>query len=166
MGTGTGIWAIDFANEFPGAQIIGTDLSPMAPTWIPANLKLEIDDATLSWTYPENHFDFIHTRYLFGAIRDWPALFKEAFRALQPGGWIEDVEMDTKFYSDDGTVDAVAALSKWDELYREAGKRIGSSFSLVADNTQEGSLREAGFTDIHIRTYKVGPQLGNRWGGC
>src|ERR1700743_1076748 len=33
VGTGTGIWAIDFADEFPSAQVIGTDLSPIQPSW-------------------------------------------------------------------------------------------------------------------------------------
>jgi methylase of polypeptide subunit release factors len=31
VGTGTGIWAIDFADEFPSAQVIGNDLSPIQP---------------------------------------------------------------------------------------------------------------------------------------
>jgi methylase of polypeptide subunit release factors len=29
--TGTGIWAIEFADEYPGANVIGTDLSPIQP---------------------------------------------------------------------------------------------------------------------------------------
>ena len=32
VGTGTGIWAIDFADEFPSASVIGTDLSPIQPS--------------------------------------------------------------------------------------------------------------------------------------
>lgn len=32
LGTGTGIWAIDFADEYPSANVIGTDLSPIQPT--------------------------------------------------------------------------------------------------------------------------------------
>ncbi|KAK4936093.1 hypothetical protein LTR28_010227 [Elasticomyces elasticus] len=31
IGTGTGLWAIDFADEHPSAQVIGTDLSPIQP---------------------------------------------------------------------------------------------------------------------------------------
>ena len=31
VGTGTGIWAIDFADEYPSASVIGTDLSPIQP---------------------------------------------------------------------------------------------------------------------------------------
>ena len=31
IGTGTGIWAIDFADEYPSARVVGTDLSPIQP---------------------------------------------------------------------------------------------------------------------------------------
>lgn len=31
LGTGTGIWAIDFADIAPEAQVIGNDLSPIQP---------------------------------------------------------------------------------------------------------------------------------------
>lgn len=30
----------DFADEYPNCEVIGTDLSPIQPTWIPPNLKL------------------------------------------------------------------------------------------------------------------------------
>ena len=33
LGTGTGIWAIEMADEHPDAEIIGTDLSATQPTW-------------------------------------------------------------------------------------------------------------------------------------
>lgn len=32
LGTGTGIWAIDMADKYPSARVIGTDLSPVQPT--------------------------------------------------------------------------------------------------------------------------------------
>ena len=31
VGTGTGIWAIDFADDFPDTTVFGTDLSPTQP---------------------------------------------------------------------------------------------------------------------------------------
>jgi tRNA G46 methylase TrmB len=31
VGTGTGIWAMDFGDEFPEAEVIGTDISPIQP---------------------------------------------------------------------------------------------------------------------------------------
>ncbi|KAL8796300.1 MAG: hypothetical protein Q9195_001415 [Heterodermia aff. obscurata] len=33
IGTGTGIWAIEMADQYPNSTIIGTDLSPIQPSW-------------------------------------------------------------------------------------------------------------------------------------
>ena len=32
VGTGTGLWAMDFANQYPSARVVGTDLSPIQPS--------------------------------------------------------------------------------------------------------------------------------------
>jgi ubiquinone/menaquinone biosynthesis C-methylase UbiE len=70
LGTGTGIWAIDFADAFPNTQVTGTDISPIQPSWVPPNLKFEIEDFTEEWTFPGNTFDYIHMRYLYGSVPD------------------------------------------------------------------------------------------------
>jgi SAM-dependent methyltransferase len=80
VGTGTGIWAIDFADQHPSAQVIGTDLSPVQPTEVPPNLHFEVDDCTLEWLYTKESFDFIHARVLCGCIADWPAFYKEVLK--------------------------------------------------------------------------------------
>ena len=80
VGTGTGIWAIDFAEEFPDAQVIGTDISAIQPTSVPYNLAWLIDDCeTSDWDYGFS-FDYVHIRTLFGSIKDWPALYEKAYR--------------------------------------------------------------------------------------
>lgn len=33
LGTGTGIWAIDMADKYPEAEVIGVDLSVIQPKW-------------------------------------------------------------------------------------------------------------------------------------
>lgn len=53
IGTGTGLWAIDIANKFPSAVVVGTDLSPIQPQWVPPNCKFEVDDAELDFTYKD-----------------------------------------------------------------------------------------------------------------
>lgn len=71
IGTGTGIWAIDIADEFPEASVIGTDISPIQPSWIPPNCQFYVDDAEATeWAY--ENYDLIHGRSLGGAIADWP----------------------------------------------------------------------------------------------
>jgi ubiquinone/menaquinone biosynthesis C-methylase UbiE len=145
----------DFADEHPDAQVIGTDLSPIQPIWVPPNVKFEVDDATLSWTWPADTFDFVHMRYLFGAIIDWPALFREAIRCCKPGGWVQSAEVDVEFKSDDGTVDSEPILTKWAELYREGGQRTGRSFAVLEDKSQTRGMEDAGFKDIQVVNFKV-----------
>lgn len=53
VGTGTGILAMDMADAYPSAQITGTDISPIQPTWVPPNCIFQIEDVhhwRLLWT--------------------------------------------------------------------------------------------------------------------
>lgn len=70
----------DFADEFPSAEVIGTDLSPIQPLFVSPNCRFEIDDACSEWTYAPNTFDFIHIRAMYGSVADWPALYTEVFK--------------------------------------------------------------------------------------
>ncbi|KAL1303402.1 hypothetical protein AAFC00_006794 [Neodothiora populina] len=49
VATGTGIWAVDMADTYPSAEVIGVDLSPIQPQMIPPNLAFEIDDVESDW---------------------------------------------------------------------------------------------------------------------
>lgn len=44
VGTGTGTWTMDCAGDYPGAQVVGFDPSPIQPTYVPPNLQFEIFD--------------------------------------------------------------------------------------------------------------------------
>ncbi|KAF7546087.1 hypothetical protein G7Z17_g8663 [Cylindrodendrum hubeiense] len=155
VGTGSGIWAIDFADQFPTAEVFGSDLSPCQPEWVPPNVRFEVDDATLTWTWKDNYFDFIHIRYLFGAIKDWNALFREAYRCTAPGGWVQSCETDVRFYSDDNTTDLEPVLETWKKLYEDGGKAMGREFFVHDEERQETGIREAGFEDVTIVNYKL-----------
>ncbi|KAK1838132.1 methyltransferase domain-containing protein [Colletotrichum chrysophilum] len=78
IGTGTGIWAIDFADEFPSAEVIGVDLSPIQPEWIPTNCKFEIDDLEKDWQF-SRPFDFIMCRGMAGSFSDLPAMIQKIY---------------------------------------------------------------------------------------
>ncbi|KAF5694081.1 methyltransferase [Fusarium denticulatum] len=49
IGTGTGIWAIQFGDEHPSATVVGNDLSPIQPDWVPPNVKFIVDDVEAEW---------------------------------------------------------------------------------------------------------------------
>lgn len=155
VGTGTGIWAIDFGDQYPTAQVIGTDISPIQPTWVPPNVKFEIDDCVLEWSWPENHFDLIHLRSLYGSIPDWGALYKKAFRHLKPGGWMQDIEMEVRIQSDHYKFPDDHIFNRWEKLINQAGDRIGRRFDIAKGHTMRRHMEEAGFVDIVERKIKA-----------
>jgi len=153
IGTGTGIWAIDFASQYPSSHVIGTDLSPTQPSWAPSNVQFQLDDAQLEWTFPDNHFDYIHLRLMMGSITDWPALYKEAYRCLKPGGWIEHHDNDIRVLSDDGTIGPDSPWAQWGDIFYTAGDKIGRTFKTVGENL--GWLKAAGFQGVQERRMKL-----------
>ncbi|CAN9207857.1 unnamed protein product [Alternaria alternata] len=152
LGCGTGIWCMDMADEYPGAEILGVDLSPIQPQFTPPNCKFEIDDVTLPWTYSQS-FDFINIRSLYGSIGDWPALYTQCYNNLESGGYLHELEMSIQFKSDDGTLTKDHVLSTWSDLFHEASERFGKSFYEVWNLSTY--IRNAGFVDVEERVYKV-----------
>lgn len=48
IATGTGAWAIEMGDVYPEAQIIGTDLSPIQPAFVPPNVRFFVEDSYVS----------------------------------------------------------------------------------------------------------------------
>lgn len=131
IGTGTGIWAIEFANTYPSARVIGTDLSviqPAQPEVIPSNLSFEIDDAEDEWILPQK-FDYIHGRTLATCFKDPPSIIGKAFDALAPGGYFELQDMCLQT-SDDGSMNGTALL-EWQTHVKEAATKTGVEWTNV-----------------------------------
>jgi hypothetical protein len=72
------IGAIEIADKFPNLSVVGNDLSPIQPTWIPSNVRFVIDDIEKPWLH-KTPFDFVFGRYLLGSIQGWPALVRSAY---------------------------------------------------------------------------------------
>ncbi|OCL02276.1 S-adenosyl-L-methionine-dependent methyltransferase [Glonium stellatum] len=161
VGTGTGLWAVDIADFFPDAEVIGTDLSPIQVPGAPSNVRFEIDDCCSEWTYPEDNFDFVHLRGLTGSVGDWSALYKQAFihetRHLQPGGYLEHLEFAVYPTSSNPDNPGAAMYKRFGDLICEAGDKMGKEF-LIAESIGD-RMREAGFVDIVEKRFKwpIGP---------
>lgn len=86
IGTGTGIWAIDFAKKHPKSNVVGTDLSLIQPTEnIPPNCTFEREDAEEEWVF-NKQFDYIHWRLMLTCFNDFPAMIGKIYNNLKPGG--------------------------------------------------------------------------------
>lgn len=143
--------------QHPSAEVIGTDLSPIQPEWVPANVIFEIDDAERNWTFRENHFDFIHNRNFVCSIKDWPRLIKQCYTHLKPGGWVEFKEKYPFMQSDDNTLAEDSALGQWGKYFFEAGELMG--VSPAAPRHIKMWMEKAGFVDVqeHILKIPVSP---------
>ncbi|KEZ44048.1 hypothetical protein SAPIO_CDS3786 [Scedosporium apiospermum] len=150
-GTGTGIWAIDFADEHPDAAIIGVDLSPTQPAFVPPNVNFYVDDLEEEWVY-SSKFDFIHARMLTGSIADWPKLFKQSFDNLEPGGWFEVSDITFPLQCDDTSFPETCELSKWSDLMMEASRNLKRP--LDSAYSYKKQLEEAGFVNVVERRFK------------
>ncbi|CZR58303.1 related to methyltransferase [Phialocephala subalpina] len=153
VGTGTGIWAIDFADQFPSAEVIGTDISPTQPSFVPPNLKFELDDAQLEWTYQPNGFDYIHVRCLLGAIQDWAHLYREIYKCTKPGGYIEHLEISIMFKSEDGSLTEDHFMVQWSKTLLYAAEQLGKTFAIYDFNRE--MITKAGFVDVVEKKFKV-----------
>jgi len=144
IATGTGIWAIEFADAHPSAHVIGTDLSPIQPSSVPVNCTFEVDDAEDEWVY-SHKFDYIHARGVVTCFRDAREVIRSAFNFLMPNGYLEF--QDAVFpldYAEPPPVDS--AFVKLMALILDAVEKAGRPWT----NAKHYSdwMRDTGFVDI------------------
>ncbi|KAH8654712.1 S-adenosyl-L-methionine-dependent methyltransferase [Ilyonectria robusta] len=146
LGTGTGIWAINFADEHPETE---TDDDSNSSS-VPPNLKFEIDDIDEDWTY-SRPFDYIHSRMMNVSVKNWP-------ENLTPGGYAELQDVDVFMQSDDNTLIKGHALRKWGILLAKAAQEHGTPF--IETDRLKHLMAELGFVDVKETPFKWPT---NRW---
>ncbi|GJJ74213.1 hypothetical protein EMPS_06571 [Entomortierella parvispora] len=162
VATGTGIWAIEMAHEFPNAEIHGIDLSPIYPTpetsdkVVPPNCHFQLCNVLDGVPFPDNHFDYVYMRLLVYAFT--PAQRKqvnlELLRVLKPSGHIQLVESDGLIYNPGPTTDMANALS------------LDTPMKKSVDPTEvqrlKPGLKRVGFA--HVNSFCIALPVGD-WGG-
>jgi hypothetical protein len=100
LGTGFGDWAVEgpsptclefllscaladaaavVGDAIPSAKVTGVDLSPIQPVWLPPNVEFIVDDIEDDWT-DGCDYDYVHSRTVFGTIKDPPKVIDTAFK--------------------------------------------------------------------------------------
>jgi len=142
-----------FSSENPWAEVTGIDLSPIQPKWVPANCTFIIDDAEAHWNWPENHFDFVHSRLLGFSIADWPGYLERIYKHTKPGGWVQLLEHDLELHGDDDTYTETCPLGVYISTIRaslvEIGKDPDAAKKLV------GYTKGAGFINVKEHAPKI-----------
>jgi SAM-dependent methyltransferase len=165
VGTGTGIWAIDAADMYPSAEVIGIDLSPIQPSWVPPNCRFEVDDCEQDWTFAADSFDFINARNLAQAISNWPVLMSQIYRyyllsvfvllanissATKPGGFVEISDLGCQAFTDDDTMGT--GFETFANCVNSAMEAIGRP--QATEKLMRSRLEDAGFVDVNVTMAK------------
>ncbi|GME43346.1 putative methyltransferase domain-containing protein [Neofusicoccum parvum] len=152
LGTGTGIWCVDMGDMYPSAEVIGVDLSPIQPNFVPPNVRFLVDDIESEWVYGAP-FDLIHVRAMAPAIRDWPRVLGSALDWLKPGAYVELQELDFFPQSDDGSMPPDWPYALYMAAVRQGLQNFGNDFHVA--QRVAGKLRDAGFVNVTEQTIKV-----------
>ncbi|KAJ9607385.1 hypothetical protein H2200_008458 [Cladophialophora chaetospira] len=154
IGTGTGLWALEFADEYPAAQVLGMDLSPIQPDMTAPNCTFMVDDLEQERAYPPSRrFDYVHQRSMSGSIGDWSQMYSQALTSMEPGGWIEIQEFQVWFCSQrPGGLPEDSAIMRWQKLIDEGSPMLGRRLNYAS--RYKAHLEEAGFVGIQTQTVK------------
>ncbi|KAJ6787956.1 hypothetical protein PWT90_09357 [Aphanocladium album] len=157
LGTGTGIWAINVAeNYLPGAHIMAVDLNRIQPRLIPPNMQtMQFDLEDASWEPLLKDCDLIHMRMLLGSIHNnlWAATYQKAFEHTTPGGYIEQVEIDW-IPSWEGTdLPEHSSFLEWAQKFLRGMDAFQRS-ARVHTATVKGMMQAAGFVEFEERTIR------------
>ncbi|KAK3903142.1 Trans-aconitate 2-methyltransferase [Staphylotrichum tortipilum] len=153
LGCGTGIWSIDVADMYPSADVLGVDIAPTQPEWVPPNCIFELDDMEQDWAWKENSFDLIFARDLIVSVRDWPRLIDQAYRHLKPGGWIEFHCVTGILQCDDNTLAPDSPMRKFSDALAESTAIFGTP---IDDPLRwKGWFEARGFEDVTQAVYKM-----------
>ncbi|KAK4100864.1 S-adenosyl-L-methionine-dependent methyltransferase [Parathielavia hyrcaniae] len=150
-GFGSGAWAIDVAEQYPGCEVIGIDVYPYpVPEHTPPNLDFQVDDLNSPSTFPSNYFDLVHSRMMAGGIHSnrWMNYLGDILRVLRPGGWCQMVEIYFNAQSDNGTLTSNHALQVWSQSYMQS---IQPAKDPRAPLRLQNWMTQAGFVEVESR---------------
>jgi hypothetical protein len=67
------------ADMYPSAKVVGIDLSPIQPTWLPVNARMYVEDyEERDWLHGSG-FDLVHFRGIADTARDLDGLLAKIF---------------------------------------------------------------------------------------
>jgi SAM-dependent methyltransferase len=132
----------------PQAVVIGTDLSPIQPEWVPPNVKFEVADMLEEWNFSQK-FDYIHGRMVFSWFEK--RVIQSAYKYLKPGGYLEFQDAAFPFQSNKGTL-ASTSLEQWTNLVLDLAAKKNKDWTCASRYAKY--MREAGFVDICEHWYE------------
>lgn len=157
VGSGTGRWAEEVAQQFPSANVLSMDIEPPQhhSSYKAENCVFVQGNVLNDLPFPDKSFDFVHQRLLVLAVPSvhWPNITKELFRVTRPEGWIELVE--ASFIRGSGL--HLKTLQDWVAQFS-----LMRGIDVLMSYHIDTLLQNIGLTNIQFReiTIPIGPGSG------
>jgi hypothetical protein len=94
---------------------------------------------------------------MFGSVGDWGELFKEAYKALKPGGFLECAEHSVTPVSDDGTVGPDHVYTRYGTIINDLARKRGKESDVWSSLKER--VKGADFVDV-VETRTKWPMNG------
>ncbi|KAJ7487035.1 S-adenosyl-L-methionine-dependent methyltransferase [Mycena latifolia] len=118
---GSGAWAIQAATEFPEAQVIAVDLSPLPARTLPHNVHFQRVDLAEELNFDAGTFDVVHARFVMCHVPNGKDAIARAVSLVRPGGLLIMEDIDIKSWTENAGPMARRVLSRSVELLSARG---------------------------------------------
>lgn len=142
------------ANRFPDITVHGVDLFPPPSGWVAANCRFEIDDVTKPWQC-DHKSALVYLRCMIGAMsrKEWKKVYREAYNSLDPGSWIEHVDVVLPVHSlASNPLPNDASLYHFRSIIDEAAANAGNASYIALFMKEE--IEEAEFVNVAETQFK------------
>ncbi|KAI0746358.1 S-adenosyl-L-methionine-dependent methyltransferase [Daedaleopsis nitida] len=161
IGSGSGAWsvsmrhvmAIQAAQQFPTAQVIAIDLSPIPARPLPRNVIFQNVDITQPFPFEEGSFDIVHSRLVLMHVPEGEDVLRRAIKLVKPGGWILIEDPDDNSMVDDGSSlgsGMSAFVQGWLRVMRSRGANPSFGRELERILKSTGELTEVNIQKVTI----------------
>lgn len=150
---GTGIWALEFAEQNPYSLVIATDTSTIQPRPRTGNCIFLPQDAEREVWWWDEPFDLVHLRDVGACFHDFEAVLRQGYAHTRAGGWVE--LQDTVW--EPQCVDATMAGTAIPEFFaRAAAGAAACGHDLLKAQRFRDALEQAGYVDVQEVRFSAG----------
>ncbi|KAI8048017.1 hypothetical protein BDF22DRAFT_351339 [Syncephalis plumigaleata] len=156
IGTGSGIWMLEMAVEYPECEFVGIDIADYPHRATSDNCDFRRMNILDGLRFPDDRFDLVFQRNVANSIpvAQWPSHVSECARVCQPGGWVEMIDTSGMLMGRDG----MEATTPYASLYNRAVRGLlhRSDIDPTICNRLSEMFRMAGnLSDVHQRVYRI-----------
>ncbi|KAF2836014.1 S-adenosyl-L-methionine-dependent methyltransferase [Patellaria atrata CBS 101060] len=156
-GYGRGQWACSFGATYDQSKVTAVDIFPAeAEVQETDNVDWWVWDLNETLPFRRDSYDLVHSRLIALGIQKsrWTSYLRDIRKLLKKNGWVQLVEFNYIFQSDNGSLTDDHALSRWREAFvwcmENPVKR-----EIRAGRELRGWLESANFAEVSATTYNL-----------